>query len=74
MIKYYTRACNFYYGTQANFLIKKKKALPLCGNKEIAFDRIEIITRKKKKISSKIINFRKIKSLSNIKKKKLKKI
>ncbi len=72
MIKYYTRACNFYYGTQANFLIKKKKALPLCGNKEIAFDRIEIITRKKKKISSKIINFRKIKSLSNIKKKKVK--
>ena len=25
MIKYYTRACNFYYGKQANLLIKKKR-------------------------------------------------
>ena len=38
MIKYYTRACNFYYGKQAYLLIAKKKALPLCGNKLIAFD------------------------------------
>ena len=52
MIKYYTRACNFYYGKQAKLLIKKKKALPLCGNKHIAFDNIEIFTRKKKKIKS----------------------
>ena len=26
MVKYYTRACNFYYGNQANELIKKKSA------------------------------------------------
>ena len=49
MKKYYTRACNFYYGTNAKFLIKKKLALPLCGNENIGFDKIEIITRKKKK-------------------------
>ena len=48
MRKYYTRACNFYYGTKAKNLIKKKLALPLCGNKNIAFDNIEIISRGKK--------------------------
>ena len=42
MKKYYTRACNFYYGSNARSLIKKNLALPLCGNKNIAFDRIEI--------------------------------
>ena len=49
MIKYYTRACNFYYGSQAKFLIKKKKALPLCGKKNIAFDTLEIFSKKQKK-------------------------
>ena len=71
MSKYYTRACNFYYGTNAKFLIKKKLALPLCGNRNIAFDKIEIFTRKKKKIFSKIINFKKISSLKGECKKKI---
>ena len=48
MRKYYTRACNFYYGLQAQNLIKKKLALPLCGNKSLAFDCVEILTRKNK--------------------------
>ena len=48
MNKYYTRACNFYYGEKAKLLIQKKLALPLCGNKHIAFDKIEIFTRRKK--------------------------
>ena len=48
MTKYYTRACNFYYGFNARSLIKKRLALPLCGNKNIAFDKIEVFTRKKK--------------------------
>ena len=48
MRKYYTRACNFYYGTNAINLIKKKLALSLCGNKNIAFDKIEILSRDKK--------------------------
>jgi len=50
MRKYYTRPCNFYYGKNANSLIKKKKALPLAGNKSIAFDQLEIFQRSKHKI------------------------
>ena len=48
MKKYYTRACNFYYGGESKTLVKKKKSLPLSGNKEISFDTIEIISRKSK--------------------------
>jgi len=54
MPKYYTRACNFYYGRISKTLVKKKKSLPLNGNKEISFDHLELISRKsKKKISIK---------------------
>jgi dihydropteroate synthase len=49
MIRYYTRACNFYYGKESKILVSKKKSLPLNGNKEISFDFIEIISRKSKK-------------------------
>ena len=49
MARYYTRACNFYYGQQSKILIKRKKSLPLHNIKEISFDQIEIITRKSKK-------------------------
>ena len=63
MIKYYTRACNFYYGKQANSLIKKKIALPLCGNRNLAFDKIEIFRRNKYFTQSKLINITKIKKL-----------
>ena len=49
MRKYYTRACNFYYGTKAKILIQKGLALPLCGNKDIAFKSIEILSREKNK-------------------------
>ena len=78
MTKYYTRACNFYHGTQAKILLKKKLALPLCGNKKIVFDKIEFITRKNKKITNRFINLRNIKNLKakeqKIIKKDLKKI
>ena len=47
MRKYYTRPCNFFYGDNAKNLIKKKKALPLAGNFNIAFDTLEILERKK---------------------------
>ena len=50
MIKYYTRACNFYYGKTSKEKIKKKISLPLHGNKLISFDTIELITRKNNKI------------------------
>jgi dihydropteroate synthase len=49
MKRYYTRACNFYYGSESKILVDKKKSLPLNGNKEISFDYIEIISRKSKK-------------------------
>ena len=67
MRNYYTRACNFYYGSQARNLIKKKLALPLCGNKNLAFNHIEILSREKKNI---LIHVKKINTLE----KKLKKI
>ena len=68
MIKYYTRACNFYYGSLSKEKIKKKQSLPLSGNNLISFDTIEIINRKyKKKIHIKEIN-----NQSNKNKKKIK--
>ena len=73
MTKYYTRACNFKYGKIARKLIKNRQALPLCGNTNISFDEIEIITRNKNKIYSKIINYKKINKLSGIQKNKIKK-
>ena len=50
MRKYYTRACNFYYGKIAKNLILNKKALPLNSRKYIAFDQIEIFQRRKIKL------------------------
>jgi len=49
MMKYYTRVCNFYYGSASKNLVKRKKTLPLNGNDKISFDKIEIISRKSKK-------------------------
>ena len=45
MKKYYTRACNFAYGQFSIDLVRKKKNLPLNGNKKISFGQIEILTR-----------------------------
>ena len=50
MNKYYTRACNFYYGITSRKFIKEKKSIPLNGNPLISFDKIEIISRKGSKI------------------------
>ena len=68
MIKYYTRACNFYYGSFSKEKIKKKQSLPLNGNNLISFDTIEIINRKHKKK----IHINEIKNQSNKIKKKIK--
>ena len=66
MRKYYTRACNFYYGNYAKKLVKAKKALPLAGNNNIAFDQLEIFERKKRnKIKSKFYHISKINKLTN---------
>jgi len=57
MRRYYTRACNFYYGNESKLLVDKKKSIPLNGNKKISFDQIEIISRvSKRKIFIKNIN------------------
>ncbi len=60
MNKYYTRSCNFYYGSISKENIKKKLSIPLNGNNLISFDKVEIISRKK----SKIINIKDINKLS----------
>jgi len=66
MEKYYTRACNFYYGSNSKKKISQKISLPLNGNNLISFDCIELITRKSKRI----ININEINKLpKNIKKK-----
>ncbi len=60
MNKYYTRACNFYYGATSKTYIKEKKSIRLNGYNDISFDKIEIIDRKK----SKIINLKDISKLN----------
>ena len=60
MIKYYTRACNFYFGKTSKEKVRKKLSIPLHGNKLISFDRVEVLSRKNKRK----ININKINSLS----------
>ena len=60
MRKYYTRACNFYHGSEATRLIQTKKALPLNGKNNIAFDSIEIFSREKRGVKVNLININKI--------------
>jgi len=67
MKKYYTRVCNFYYGNISKKLIKQKKTLPLNGNIEISFDKIEILSRD----LSKTIHIKEINKLPRFLKKKI---
>ena len=67
MEKYYTKPCNFYYGSNSKSKIKKKLSLPLNGNSLVAFDSIELITRRSKRI----ININKINNLPKELKKKV---
>ncbi len=69
MSRYYTRVCNFYYGSKSKALIKNAKSLPLNGNNLISFDEIEIISRK----SIKKLSVNKINDLPNLIKKIVKK-
>jgi dihydropteroate synthase len=45
--------------------------LPLCGNKRVSFDHVEIFSKNNKKITSKIIDIKKINLLQNLVKKKV---
>ena len=69
MKKYYTRACNFYYGNTSAKLVTQNKNFPLNGNKKISFNKIEIISRKSKKL----INLKDIKKLPIFLRKKINK-
>jgi len=67
MSRYYTRACNFYYGNVSKNLIKEKKSIPLNGNNLISFDHVELISRKSKRK----ISINKLSSLPKLIKKKI---
>ena len=51
MLKYYTRACNFYYGDHSTLMVNKKLSLPLNGNDKISFDTIEQQEKREKKFT-----------------------
>ena len=69
MKKYYTRACNFHYGSISKELVIKKKTLPLNGNLKISFDHVEILSRNSKRK----IHIKNIKKLPLFLKKKINK-
>ena len=71
MKKYYTRACNFFYGRNSRNLVKKKLSLPLCGDNSISFNQIEILSRNNKSLKSKIVNLKEVKKLSPLIRKKI---
>ena len=73
MKKYYTRACNFFYGSNSKKLVKKKYTLPLGGDDSISFNQVEIFIKSKKGVKSKIINIKNIKKLTLALKKKVNK-
>ena len=63
MTKYYTRACNFFYGQNSRQLVKKKLTLPLCNDSSISFNQIELFSRNKKIVKNKIVDLKNIKKL-----------
>ena len=73
MKKYYTRACNFFYGSNSKKLVKKKYTLPLGGDDSISFNQVEIFIKSKKGVKTKIINIKNIKKLTLALKKKVNK-
>ncbi len=71
MGKYYTRACNFFYGSNSRKFVKQKLSLPLCGDHSISFNQIELFIRNKKSIKTKIINLKDLKNLPRLIRKKI---
>jgi len=66
MVRYYTRACNFYFGRISIDKVGKKLSIPLHGNNLISFDTIEIFSSK----NIKRVNIKEISKLKgNVKKK-----
>ena len=73
MIKYYTRACNFYYGSKAKLLVKKVKLYLYVVRKMLLLIQLEIFSRNQNKIKSKLINIKNVKNLNKQEKNKIKK-
>ena len=71
MRKYYTRACNFFYGSNSRDLVKQKLTIPLCGDESISFNQIELFIKDKKTIKTKTIYIKDIKKLPKLIKKKI---
>ncbi len=71
MRKYYTRACNFFYGSNSKKLIKQKITLPLCGEKSVSFNQIEVFERHKKYVKSKVFDLKDLKTLPKTLRKKI---
>ena len=67
MSRYYTRACNFYFGRVSKEKVKKRLSIPIHGNNLLSFDTIEVFSRK----SAKKVSIKKIKKLNNKLKKKI---
>ena len=67
MMKYYTRACNFFFGQISKEKVNKKSSIPLNGNNLISFDTVELISRK----NSKFVKIKDIKKLPEKLKKKI---
>ena len=72
MTKYYTRACNFFYGQDSRQLVKRKLTLPLCNDSSISFNQIELFSRNKKIVRNKIVDLKNIKNLPKKIKEKIK--
>ena len=72
MKKYYTRACNFFYGHKSRELAKQNQTFPLCNDNSISFNQIEILSRDKKSIKSRVVDIKNIYKLPNKIKKKVK--
>ena len=71
MKKYYTRACNFFYGEESKRLINKRLSLPLCGDALISFNKIEIFSKDKNRVESKIVDIKNLNKLPSIVRKKI---
>ena len=71
MKKYYTRACNFFYGSSSKKLVKQRLTIPLCGDNSISFNQVEIFFREKNKVYSKILDIKNLNKLPITVKKKV---
>ena len=73
MKKYYTRACNFFYGSNSKKLVKKKLPYLYVVINQYHLTKLKFLSKRKKKVNSKIINIKNIHKLPLEEKKKISK-